>query len=130
MGKIEGYNKVAVIKLNMGKYYFALYDEKDEYKPGDCVIVSGGKTPNPVYIEDIIYPEEAAQKIGKNIVAEVMGKVDLTSYNERQLKRKEKEELRKKLDKRREVIKSHLDDDYYASKDIEYASLLEKYREL
>lgn len=128
MGKLEGYSKVAVIKYGTYPYYFAIYDDGNDYQVGDMVVLSGSSTPS--YITEIITPEEAGNRSGKNITAEVIGKVDISAYEKRVEQRKQKEKLKKELDKRKKEIQKKLDDEYYASKDETYAEMLREYEGL
>ena len=123
MGILEGYNKVAVVKYNScATYFFAIYDDGNDYKAGDFCVFSGTST--PARLEEVISVEEAARRTSKNITAEVIGKVDTTAYEDRVTIRKEKARLRKEMNKRKKEIQDKLDDEYYASKDREYAELL------
>lgn len=128
MAKLEGFSKVAVVKYGCTPYYFAIYDDGNEYKAGDMCVFSGTST--PARLEDVISAEEAADKMSKNITAEVIGKVDITAYEKRVEQRKEKEKLKKELDQRKKEIQKKLDDEYYASKDETYAELLRQYESL
>lgn len=130
MAKLEGYSKVAVIKYGMctTPYYFAIYDDGNDYNVGDMVIFSSGST--PAKIDEILTLEEATERYKKNIIAEVIGKVDISSYEKRIEKRKQKEKLKKELDKRKKEIQKKLDDEYYASKDETYAEMLKEYENL
>ena len=128
MAKLEGYSKVAVIKYGFGVYHFAIYDDGNDYKVGDMVAVSGSSIPNT--ISEIITPEEAVKRYGKNITAEVIGKIDVSAYEKRLEQRKQKERLKKELDKRKKEIQKKLDDEYYANKDETYAEMLKQYESL
>lgn len=128
MTKLEGYSQVAVIKRGCCSYHFAIYDDGNDYQVGDMVVFSGEST--PAKINEILTLEEAAERCKKNITAEVIGKVDISAYEERVEQRKKKEQLKKKLDKRKKEIQKKLDDEYYASKDLAYAELLDRYNKL
>lgn len=128
MAKLEGFSKVAVVKYGCAPYYFAIYDDGNDYKPGDMCLFSGGSTPSR--LEDVITVEEAREKISKNITAEVIGKADVSAYERRIENRREKEKLKKELDKRKKEIQARLDDEYYASKDETYAEMLRQYENL
>ena len=69
-------------------------------------------------------------KWSRGITAEVIAKIDMTAYRNRVSQRKAKEELKKKLDKRRKEIQQRLDDEYYASQDEEFYEMLREYSEL
>lgn len=126
--KLEGYTKVAVIEYSGWSYYFAIYDDDNNYKIGDMVLLSGSSSPSKIV--EIITPEEAAERYDKNITAEVIGKVDISAYEKRVEQRKQKEKLKKELDKRKKEIQKKLDDKYYASKDDIYAEMLRQYESL
>ena len=128
MAKLEGYSRVAVIKYGCTPYYFALYDDGTDYKVGDFVALSGCS--NNEKIAEIINLEEAQARCKKAIISEVIGKIDNAAYEKRVEQRKEKEQLKKELDARKKEIQKKLDDEYFASKDEEYAELLRKYESL
>lgn len=128
MAKLEGYLKVAAIRYGYGVYHFAVFDDGVNYEVGDTVVVTGRSDIGK--IEEIISVEEAAERWKKNITAEVICKVDVSAYEKRVEQRKEKEKLKKQLNKRKGEIQERLDNEYYASKDEEYAALLKKYSEL
>lgn len=130
MAKLEGYSKVAVI--NFGgyvDYYYAIYEDGAEYQEGDTVVTSTSNY-SIAKIKEIISVEEAQNRFTKNIIAEVIGKVDTSAYDKRVEQRKEKEKLKKEMDKRKKEIQKKLDDEYYASKDEEYAEMLRKYESM
>lgn len=128
MAKLEGFSKVAVIKYGAYPYHFAIYDDGNDYQVGDYVAFSNGSV--PAKIVEIVSTEEATERYKKNITAEVIGKIDISAYEKRVEQRGRKEELKKALDKRKKEIQKKLDDEYYASKDEEYAALLKEYGEL
>ena len=128
MAKFEGYSRVAVIKYGCTPYYFALYDDGTDYKVGDFVALSGGSDNEK--IAEILNLEEAQARCKKAIISEVIGKIDNAAYEKRVEQRKEKEQLKKELDARKKEIQKKLDDEYFASKDEEYAELLRKYESL
>lgn len=128
MTKLEGFSKVAVVRYGCAPYYFAIYDDGNDYKAGDICLFSGGSTPSK--LEDVISVEEAREKTSKSITSEVIGKVDVSAYEKRVEQRKEKEKLKKELDKRRREIQAKLDDEYYASKDETYAEMLRQYESM
>ena len=128
MAKLERYNKVAVVKYGCTPYFFAIYDDENDYKAGDLCVFSGNST--PARLEEVISVEEASKRTSKNITAEVIGKVDTTAYDKRVELRKEKEKLKKEMEKRKKEIQKKLDDEYYASKDEIYAEMLRQYEDL
>jgi hypothetical protein len=99
MAKLEGFTKVAVVKYGMclTPYYFAIYDDGNDYQIGDMVLFSDSSNPNK--INEIISVEEFANRTGRNITAEVIGKVDISAYEKRVEQRKKKEQLKKELQK-------------------------------
>ena len=123
---LEGYTKVVEIEEAGCSYYFALYDDGIDYQPGDTVVLSDGH--DPTRIKQIIPVEEMITKL--MIMYEVIGKIDISAYEQRLRQRQRKEELRKELCKRKREIQGRADDDYYASKDEKYAKLLKEYREI
>ena len=129
MTKLEGFSKVAVIKWGYcTQYCFAIYDDGNNYKVGEMVALSNNN-PN-AEINEIISIEEARERCKRDITAEVIGKIDVSAYTKRVAQRKEKEELKKGLDKRKKEIQKKLDDEYYASKDDVYAEMLKRYESL
>ena len=135
MAKLEGYNRVAVLKYGCCEYFFAIYDDRYDYHVGDMIVLSGGSTPGKIV--EILTVDEATKRIKKPITSEVIGKVDISDYERRvecrdqkaQLK-KELDKRKKELDKRKKEIQQQLDDEYYASKDLAYAELLDRYNKL
>ena len=129
MAKLTGFNKVAVIEQGCGyntkDYFYALYD--DNIYPGDKVLVSGSASGQIWTVKDIVYEDTFANK---NIMAEVICKVNTYKYDERCANRKKAEELRKQMDKKRKEIEARKDDEYYASLDSEYAEMLAKMKEM
>lgn len=130
MAKLEGFSKVAVVDFGgySKNYHFAIYEDGNDYKVGDFVVLSNNN-PN-ARIKEIIEIDEASENYGRNITAEVIGKVDTSAYDKRVEQRKEKEKLKKEMDKRKKEIQKKLDDEYYASKDEEYAEMLRKYESM
>lgn len=103
MAKLTGYKQVAAIKQGGSTYYYAIYDDGRKYFSGDNVLVSGTARGVVQTISEIIDPEEAAGRMGnKSIISEVIAYVDTSAYEERVAKRKEADELKKKMD---QVIK-------------------------
>lgn len=128
MTKLTGFKAVAVIEQGYRDYRYAIYDDGTYYQVGDKVFVSGNKEIQT--IKEIITPEEASQRFNKNITAEVIGKIDIISYDRRIAKRKEAEELKKSMDK---IIKE-MDEvnkyEMYAKQNPELAEVLNKYKAL
>ena len=80
MAKLEGFSKVAVVKYGCCQtpYFFAIYDDGTDYKVGDMCLFSGSST--PAKLVEVISVEEAAKRSSKNITAEVIGRVDTSSF--------------------------------------------------
>lgn len=128
MEKLEGFSTVAVIKFVCAQYHFAIYDDGNDYKVGDMVALSNNN--HNAKIDEIISVEESRERYKGDITAEVIGKIDISAYEKRMARRKEKAELKKELDKRKKEIQEKLDDEYYASKDDVYAEMLKRYESL
>lgn len=128
MSKLEGYSRVAVIKYECSEYFFAIYDDGNDYHVGDMVVLSGNSTSSKIV--EILTVDAAKERTKKSITAEVIGKVDISAYEHRVECRKQKDQLKKELDKRKKEIQQRLDDEYYASKDLAYAELLDRYKRL
>lgn len=126
--KLTGYSAVAVIRQCYSKYHFAIYDDGNVYNPGDKVLVSGNNCVQT--IDSIISPEEAAKIYNKNITAEVICKIDTTAYDERVVKRKEAEKLKKEMDKIIKEIDETKRYEMYISESPELKDMYEKYKKL
>lgn len=131
MAKLTGYKQVAAIKQNYETYYYAIYDDGRKYCPGDKVIVSGAANGIIQTIEKIIDPETAVNRMeNKNITAEVIAYVDTSAYEERVAKRKEAEELKKKMDQVIKQMEENNKYEMYAEKNPELKEMLNAYKEL
>jgi hypothetical protein len=128
MAKLTGFKRVAVIEMSGTNYYYALFDEDINVK--DTVLVTGSASNKILSIKEILTTEEAKEKCEKDITAEVMCKVDLSTYNKRVENRKKAEELRKEMDKK--IAEMDVMNKYtmYAERNPELAKMLETYREL
>ena len=131
MAKLTGYKQVAEI-IQMGKsYYYAIYDDGRKYYPGDNVIVSGAASGMVQKIEEIIDPEEAANRMGnKNITAEIVAYVDMSAYEERVEKRKAAEKLKKVMDKVIKEMDENSKYEMYAERNPELKEMLDTYKKL
>lgn len=142
MAKLEGYKAVAVTEEGTGyygmtkNYHYAIFNDGNTYAIGDNILVSGVNK-NVLTIKNIITPEEAKEKGIKDITAEVICKVDTSSYDKRVKERKEKAERNKEADK----IKKQMDKmiarmdqtklyEMYASDNPELAEKLKVYKDL
>lgn len=131
MAKLTGYKQVAAIKQNYGTYYYAIYDDGRKYCPGDKVIVSGAASGTVHTISEVIDAEEAVNRMGnKNITAEVIAYVDTSAYEERVAKRKEAEELKKKMDQVIKQMEENNKYEMYAEKNPELKEMLNAYKRL
>lgn len=131
MAKLTGYKQVATIKMGGSVYYYAIFDDGRVYCPGDKVIVSGAASGTVHIISEIIDAEEATNRMGKkNITAEVIGYVDTSAYEERVAKRKEAEELKKKMDQVIKQMEENNKYEMYAEKNPELKEMLNAYKEL
>ncbi len=128
MAKLTGYKQVAVIKQGYGTYHFAIYEDGYEYKVGDSVIVSGNNQIQT--IDEIISPEEAAERYGKAITAEIICPIDLSAYHTRVEKRKAADALKKKMDKVIKEMDENSKYDMYAERNPELKDMLEQYKSL
>lgn len=126
MAKLEGFERVAVVKYGCSEYHFALYD--DDIKVGDKVVLSG--ISNYTEVTDIITAEEAAKKFKKDITQEVICKIDTSAYDQRVENRKKKEQIRKQMEKRKKELQALKDNEYYAGLDEEFAAMYEEYKNL
>lgn len=128
MKKLDGYEKVAVIKQGCKDYFYAIYDDGNEYEIGDKVIVSGNITIQE--IKEVISIDEAKLRYKGNITAEIITKLNTKAYDSRVEKRKQTEELKKEMDK---IIKE-MDEvnkyEMYAKQNPELKKLLDKFNEL
>lgn len=131
MAKLTGYKQVAAIKQNYGTYYYAIYDDGRTYCPGDKVIVSGAASGTVHTISEVIDAEEATNRMGKkNITAEVIGYVDTSAYDNRVAKRKEAEELKKKMNHIIKEMDENNKYEMYAERNPELKEMLETYKKL
>ena len=134
MAKLEGYYAVAGTKEGCygKKYFYAIYDDGKTYKSGDKIVVSGANK-GVLTIEEILTPEEC----NTNITAEVICKVDTSSYDKRVEERKEKAKRKEEADK----IKKQMDEmikkmdatklyEMYSKNNPELAEKLKAYKEL
>lgn len=126
---VTGNYKVAMVKFISGnntskEYAFALFDEN--VKPNDFVLCDTSYGYNVAKVSSIIHDHYDGLPVTKEIVC----KVDFTDFNNRKEVRKQKEELKKKMDK---MVKDNQELILYqaiADKNPEMASLLEMYKSL
>lgn len=141
MAKLEGYYAVAVTEEETGyygmtkDYHYAIFNDGNTYAIGDNILVSGVNK-NVLTIKNIITPEEAKEKGRKDITAEVICKVDTSSYDKRVQERKEKERKKEagKIKKQMDKMIAEMDQtkcyEMYASDNPELAEKLKVYKEL
>ena len=128
MSKLTGFKAVAVVKQGYGTYHFAVYDDGVDYLPGDKVMVSGQD--NILIIEEIISPEMAEVRYKGNITAEVIGKVDTSSYQARVTKRREADELKKSMDRAIKEMQEVDKYEMYAKQNPALKDMLDRYKDL
>lgn len=134
MAKLEGYKAVAVTKEGYyeKKYFYAVYNDGEIYKVGDKILVSGVNR-DILTITDILAPDECSICP----TAEVICKVDTSSYDKRVEERKEKAERKKEADKIKKQMDKMITEmdqikhyEMYASDNSELADKLKMYKEL
>lgn len=114
---IEGTNKDK-------EYYYALFDE---YNVGDLVVVQTGH--HGLALAEI----SSIDCTGKNRVKcsrEIVTRVDMDAYYERQEKRKALEQLKKDMDKKVKELQETAIYELLAEKDPSLASMLAEYKQL
>lgn len=128
--KLTGYKKVAVIQTDgCGyNYNFAIYDDGIDYCPGDKVMVSGNERIQT--IKEVITPEEAKERFGGDITAEVIGRINTAAYDKRVEKRKEAKRIKEEMDKKVKEMDELLKYEMYAKQSPEFLALLDQYKEL
>lgn len=130
MAKLTGYIQVAGIVQGLKTYYYAIYNDGHKYKSGDNVIVSGRAYGSPLTIRDILSPEEASELMDKDICEEVIGYIDMSSYEERVRNRERAANLRKMMDKKIEEMNKDSKYEMYAEKNPELKAMLEEYKKI
>ena len=130
MAKLTGYIQVAGIVQGLKPYYYAIYNDGHKYKPGDSVIVSGKAYGSPLTIQEILSPEEADEVMDKDICEEVIGYIDMSSYEERVRNRERAANLRKMMDKKIEELNKDSKYEMYAEKNPELKAMLEEYKKI
>ena len=95
MDGLTGFSKVAVIKEDNGMFYhYALYEDGNDYQPGDRVMLSNGNGIKQIH--EVITRDESKRRFTGNIIAEVICKVEDNAYHQRV---KEREERKKVVEK-------------------------------
>lgn len=128
--KLTGYKNVAVIRTDNGiiDYHFAIFDDGVDYHPGDKVMVSGNDRIQT--IKEVITAEEAKERFGGDIIAEVIGRIDTAAYDMRVEKRKEAKRIKDEMDKKVKEMDELLKYEMYAKQSPEFLALLDQYKEL
>lgn len=128
MAKLDGYRAVAVTKEGYYKYSYAI----ETYDVGDKILVSGTNK-DILTIDEILTTDEC----NVNITAEVICKVDTSSYDKRVEERKEKVKRKKEADKIKKQMDKMITEmdqtkryEMYASDNPELAEKLKVYKEL
>lgn len=133
MAKLTGYYAVAVVEEESGcckrDYHYAVFNDGNTYKAGDQILVSGCNK-GVLTIKEILTVPEAKEKCNKDIIAEVICRVDTSAYDQRVENRKKAEKLKKDMDaviKQMDATKKY---ELYAAENPELAALLDQYKEL
>lgn len=121
--------KIAKIKFPDGTnknttYAYALYDD---FQPGDTVVVQTGHHGKAVAVIDSIIDEKP---VNVSYGREVICRVDTSAYDERQKKAARVQELKFKMDKRVQELKTIAVYQMMAEKDSEMRELLSEYTTL
>ena len=123
------YDRVAFVTIDgsVKEYSYALYDEPDNrIQPTDYVLVSGKAQGKLCFITKIVPKEEVKNKVTEEVIC----KIDLSAYRQRQdIKRKKQKLLAKMKAKRRELEARKLDE-MYASIDEDYAKMLDELKSI
>lgn len=123
------YDRVAFVTVDdsMQEYAYALYDEpNNRIHPTDYVLVSGKAQGKFCFVTKILPKEEVKNKVTEEVIC----KVDLSAYIQRQdIKRKKQKLLAKMKAKRRELEAMKLDE-MYASIDEDYAKMLDELKSI
>jgi hypothetical protein len=123
------YDRVAFVTVDgsVQEYAYALYDEpNNRIQPTDYVLVSGKAEGKLCFITKILPKEEVKNKVTEEVIC----KVDLSAYRQRQdIKRKKQKLLAKMKAKRRELEARKLDE-MYASIDEDYAKMLDELKSI
>lgn len=125
---LSGYKKVAMIRMGCTDYFYALYD--DDVKPGDTVLVSGGASNVVQKVADVLTADEAKEVCKKNIISEVICKIDTSAYDKRVADRKEAEKLKKEMDKVIKQMEETEKYELYAARYPEIFDMLVEYKKL
>lgn len=130
MPNLIGYKEVARIEISGKNYYFAIYDDGQQYSVGDTVAVSGKAKSEFRTIEEILTPESAKERYGSNITAEIICKVDDSAFKKREANRKRKATLKNQINKAVWGISSEVKLELYAEKFPKIKAMLDEYRSL
>lgn len=123
------YDRVAFVTVDgsLQEYAYALYDEpNNRIHTTDYVLVSGKAQGKLCFITKILPKEEVKNKVTEEVIC----KVDLSAYRQRQdIKHKKQKLLAKMKAKRRELGAKTLDE-LYASIDEDYAKMLDELKSI
>ena len=90
------------------------------------MVIVSGVCRDILEIKSILTPEE----VSKNIIAEVICKVDTSAYDYRILKRKKAEKLKKEMDKMIKEMDESKKYEMYAEENPDLAEMLNEYKSL
>ncbi|MBR5604249.1 MAG: hypothetical protein IKW51_08620 [Bacteroidales bacterium] len=130
---VKGNYRIAMVKYIQGynaskEYAFALFNtNNDDVVIGDYVLCDTSQGYNVAKVTKIVSQSEYS---GCTVTKEIICKVDFTEFEKRKELRKEKEALKKQMDK---MVKDNQELFLYqalADKNPEMAEMLAKYREL
>lgn len=132
---IQGNYKVALCNhvrgMNTAKNYgFALFENETPIRPGDRVLCDTANGYEVCAVREIISQDEYARSGNSSVTREVICRVDFKAFESRIEARKQRELLKKKMDK---LVRDNQELILYqaiADKNPEMAALLEKYKEL
>jgi hypothetical protein len=119
--ELEGYNRVAFVTIENSarKYAYALYD--DDIQPTDYVLVTGQAEGKICFVGSICSIDDTNNI---PVTEEVICKVDLSAYRQRQDIRRKKQKLLAKMKAKRRELEARKLDEMYASIDDDYAKML------
>lgn len=123
------YDRVAYVTIDgsVKEYAYALYDEPDNrIQPTDYVLVSGKAQGKLCFITKIVPKEEVKNKVTEEVIC----KVDLSAYRQRQDIKRKKEKLLAKMKVKRRELEARKLDEMYASIDEDYAKMLDELKSI
>lgn len=123
------YDRVAFVTIDgsLQEYAYALYDEPDNrIQPTDYVLVSGKAQGKLCFVTKILPKEEVKNKVTEEVIC----KVDLSAYRQRQDIKRKKEKLLTKMKAKRRELEARKLDELYASIDEDYARMLDELKSI